>query len=444
MNKVLKKALGFAGALGLTAVMVLAAAPVQASDVDARIQVLERELAQLKQNQESESALAAEMKAPAVKYTAGKGLTIAAADNAWSLNIGMVYRIFSTFYLTHDDDTAGTGNGVIHVVRHRPDISVTSGGGFYRLYSQWKVKGGGVDSDLYLNFGKTNPWLPNVGIGSNPSFAGAKTLGSTGRPDDSPLQAALSLGGSQDRSIVLAWSGLPAMSTAKLTHLNLAIGHENNGGVYDATAPNSDSRSTAFGMGIAPFAQIEAMGGLDISSVNYSFGYQKLPDQADSVTIKSGNASTTFTLADAGSVTGEHDYQAHGLSWKPVGFLSVAGTYINFESKGGGENTKANEFKLSGDLSVWSAKGGLMGTGGLTLSPEYSVADLDWTGGNSAEVTNYGFALRYLIPGGAMSVTGIWENHSCEGGGCADMSAATGNAEDDSFNTFTIFLEYNF
>ena len=363
MNKVLKKALGFAGALGLTAVMVLAAAPVQASDVDARIQVLERELVQLKQNQESESALAAEMKAPAVKYTAGKGLTIAAADNAWSLNIGMVYRIFSTFYLTHDDDTAGTGNGVIHVVRHRPDITVTSGGGFYRLYSQWKVKdGSGVDSDLYLNFGKTNPWLPNVGIGSNPSFAGAKTLGSTGRPDDSPLQAALSLGGSQDRSIVLAWSGLPAMSTAKLTHLNLAIGHENNGGVYDATALNSDSRSTAFGMGIAPFAQIEAMGGLDISSVNYSFGYQKLPDQTDSVTIKSGNASKPFTLADAGSVIGEHDYQAHGLSWKPVDFLLVAGTYINFESKGGGTNTgmntKANEFKLSGDLSVGPPRGG--------------------------------------------------------------------------------------
>ena len=83
MNKVLKKALGFAGALGLTAVMVLAAAPVQASDVDARIQVLERELVQLKQNQES--ALAAEMKGPSFKYRAGKGLTIAAADNNWSI-----------------------------------------------------------------------------------------------------------------------------------------------------------------------------------------------------------------------------------------------------------------------------------------------------------------------------------------------------------------------
>ena len=70
MNKVLKKALGFAGALGLTAVMVLAAAPVQASDVDARIQVLERELVQLKQNQES--ALAAEMKGPSFKYRRGQ------------------------------------------------------------------------------------------------------------------------------------------------------------------------------------------------------------------------------------------------------------------------------------------------------------------------------------------------------------------------------------
>ena len=71
MNKVLKKALGFAGALGLTAVMVLAAAPVQASDVDARIQVLERELVQLKQNQES--ALAAEMKGPSFKYSPRQG-----------------------------------------------------------------------------------------------------------------------------------------------------------------------------------------------------------------------------------------------------------------------------------------------------------------------------------------------------------------------------------
>ena len=68
MNKVLKKALGFASALVLMAVMVLAASPVQASDVDTRIQALERELAQLKQHQES--ALAAEMKVPTAEEAA--------------------------------------------------------------------------------------------------------------------------------------------------------------------------------------------------------------------------------------------------------------------------------------------------------------------------------------------------------------------------------------
>ena len=85
-----------------------------------------------------------------------------------------------------------------------------------------------------------------------------------------------------------------------------------------------------------------------------------------------------------------------------------------------------------------------MGTGGLTISPEYSVADVDWTGGNSAEVTNYGLAFGYPIPGGGMTVTGIWENHSCEGD-CKDNTATTGGDKaGDGFNTFMIVVEYNF
>ena len=67
---------------------MLAASPVQASDVDSRIAALERELAQLKQNQDvanDERELAAEMKGPSFKYSAGRGLTIAAADNQWSI-----------------------------------------------------------------------------------------------------------------------------------------------------------------------------------------------------------------------------------------------------------------------------------------------------------------------------------------------------------------------
>ena len=450
MNKVLKKALGFAGALGLTAVMVLAAAPVQASDVDARIQVLERELAQLKQNQQvadDERALAAEMKAPAITYTAGRGLTIAAADNAWSLNIGNRFQVYSSFWMTNDDDQRGTGNGVIYVRRHRPDINVTSGGGFYRLVTQLDIQDTGnarsIDGDMYLNFGMTNPWLPNLGYGANPSFSGSRALGAS-RPEDSLLQNALSLAGAQDRSIVLAWSGLPAMGTAQLTHLNVAMGHDQGGNGYSAPPVNSDTRSLAFGIGISPFAKIEAMGGLNVSNINYSFGYEKLPDPyTDGLTITTQYLPTNMTLATAGSVTGVHDYQAHGVNWRPVGFLGLSANYINYEGKSDAATTKANEFKIAANLSVWSPEGGLMGAGGLTVAPMYSSANLDWTGGDggSAEVTNYGLAFGYPIPGGGFTITGVWDNFRCEGT-CADYSAAAGDEE--SFNVFTFIIEYNF
>ena len=111
MNMVfLKRALGLASAVVLTGALALAASPVQASDVDTRIQALERELAQLKQNQES--ALAAEMKGPSFKYAAGKGLTIAAADNNWSITFGQRLQLYTSMWLTNDNPAEGYQNGV--------------------------------------------------------------------------------------------------------------------------------------------------------------------------------------------------------------------------------------------------------------------------------------------------------------------------------------------
>ena len=139
MNKVLKKVLGFASASVLTAVMVLAVSPVQASDVDARIQALERELVQLKQNQEAteERTLAAEMKGPSFKYAAGKGLTIAAADNNWSITFKNRLQLYSTFWLSQDDPEGGAQNGQMTVRRFHPSINVTSQQGFYDV--RWGV-----------------------------------------------------------------------------------------------------------------------------------------------------------------------------------------------------------------------------------------------------------------------------------------------------------------
>jgi hypothetical protein len=424
--------------------MVLAAAPVQASDVDARIQVLERELVQFKQNQES--ALAAEMKGPKFSYKPAGGVTVAAADNSWSVNLRNRFQVYSTFYLTNDDDARGTGDGVIRIRRHRPRLILTSQQGFYKLDTQYTVGStGGVSAlngEMYVNFGKTNPWLPNVGYGRSTSFSGSKAKGSG--PENSILTDAANIGG-QDRSIVLAWSGLPAMGSAKITHLNMAVGHDNNANSpYAKTPANSDSRTMSFGIGLQPLANIKPMGGLNVGSLAYSMGYTKRPDKAAGLTLKTTYLVTDINLAKSASVDGDHTYMEHGLSWKPVGFLSLGANYADYEGSGNGTSLNADEFLLNAKLQVWGPKSGLMGgggaEGGISIAPTYSSADLDSASG-SAEVTKSGVGIGYAAPGGWMTVTGYWDRYGCDGD-CEDMSAAAG--DDDKFNVFHIIVEYKF
>ena len=445
MNKVLKKALGFAGALGLTAVMVLAAAPVQASDVDTRIQVLERELVQLKQNQES--ALAAEMQGPKFSYKAGGGVTVAAADNTWSVNLRNRMQVYSTFYVTNDD----ASNGIIRIRRARPRLIVTSQQGFYRLDTQYTLdssgKVGALNADMYVNFGKANPWLPNIGYGCCSAFSGSKAKGSG--IENSILTDAGNIGG-QDRSVVLSWSGLPAMGTATWTHLNVSIGHDGDSAKFgkEPGAPFDDpeSRTVTFGFGIKPMAKIKAMGGLDISSVAYSMGYGMRPDRTSGLTLKTTYLVTDVTMAKMPSVSGDHTYAEHGLNWSPLGFLSLNANYATYEAKGGGVSRSADEVLLGASVKIWGPKSGLMGgggaEGGISFKPTYSSAEVD-TDNGTADVDKVGLGVVYAAPGGWMTITGMWDNYGCEGG-CEDMSAGTGDPDEDSFSVFTVAVDYKF
>ena len=342
---------------------------------------------------------------------------------------------------------------MIRIRRHRPRLILTSQQGFYKLDTQYTVGGtGGVSAlngEMYVNFGKTNPWLPNVGYGRSPGFSGSKAKSSG--PENSILTDAANIGG-QDRSIVLAWSGLPAMGSAKITHLNMAVGHDNNGNAYAKTPARSDSRTMSFGIGLQPLANIKPMGGLNVGSLAYSMGYTKRPDKNAGLTLKTNYLVTDITLAVSSKVDGDHTYMEHGLSWKPVGFLSLGANYADYEGSGNGTSLDADEFLLNAKLQVWGPKSGLMGgggaEGGISIAPTYSSADLDSESG-SAEVTKSGVAIGYAAPGGWMTVTGYWETYGCDGA-CQTMStekitgmdAAAG--DDDDFNVFHIIVEYKF
>ena len=448
MNKVLKKALGFAGALGLTAVMVLAAAPVQASDVDARIQVLERELTQLKQNQES--ALAAEMKGPSFKYSAGKGVTMSAADNNWSLTIGSRMQIYTSLWLTNDNPEEGYQNAEVRIRRFRPYFNVKSQQGFYAL--NWTINVGdntshayNLGGDMYVNFDKLNPFLPSLGYGYNPSFKGNTQAGAH-RTEDDPFLNALGLGGSQDGSVVLSWTKLPAMGISQITHLQLAFGHDEQDEAKQGDT-KTNGRSIGFALGLKPLAKAKGMGGFNVSSVSYSFGYESLTDLKEGPGgISGATQANGVTLANVDKVTGDHTYMSHGLSWSPLKWLSFSANFATYEADADvGDDIEASDVRLSANVWLWGPKSGMMGgsskEGGISVSPLYSVADIDST---DAQVTNSGMAIVYSVPGGWMQIHGVWDSLGCEGSGCDKTSIMKVSDDDESFNVFTLMVDYKF
>ena len=444
MNKVLKKALGFAGALGLAAVMVLAAAPVQASDADARIQVLERELVQLKQNQES--ALAAEMKGPAFKYSAGKGLTIAAGDNNWSITFGQRLQVYTSMYLTNDDPEGGYQNGVMRIRRFRPNIYVTSQQGFYEV--KWQFSGNSTvafDGDVFLHFEKMNPFLPTVVYGYNAAFNGNKNQG-FGRTEDSPLVNALGMGASQDGSVVLSWKKLPAMGISQINHLDLAMGLDEQDEYGRGPGHGTDGRSMALGLGIQPLAKAKGMGGFNVSSLKYALVYESMSDLNEGPgSIYGPTTQERINIANVPKVTGDHTYMFHSLSWSPLKWLGLAAHLASYEgdAEGTADDTEVSEVRLAAQVWLWGPKSGMMGgsktEGGISISPMYSVTDVD---SSDQEGSNSGVAVVYNVPGGWMQVHGVWDNLNCEGVDCP--AAATSDDGDNKASVFTLIVEYRF
>ena len=457
MNMVfLKRALGLVSAVVLTGALALAASPVQAADVDARIQALERELAQLKHNQEAaneERALAAEMKMPAFKYSAGKGLTIAAADNNWSINFGQRLQVYTSLWLGNDNPEEGYQNGVMRIRRFRPHINVTSQQGFYDV--KWQFSGNtsvAFNGDAYLHFEKTNPWLPTVGYGYNPSFSANKQQ-AAGRTEDSLFINALAMGGSQDGSVVLSWKKLPSMGISKINHLEVAMGLDEQDEYGRTPGHRTNGRSTAFAFGVQPLAGAKGMGGFDVSSVKYSLGYERMKDLTEGPgNIYGPTTQERVTLVKAGSVLGNHTYMVHGLGWSPLKWMSLGFNYATYEAdaeSGPADDIEANEIRLASTIWLWGPKSGMMGgsksEGGIYISPLYTSADIK---SKNAKATNHGLAVVYNVPGGWMQIHGVWDKLGCESnsGGCdqASINKVADKAGADSFDVFTVIVEYRF
>jgi hypothetical protein len=363
---------------------------------------------------------------PKFSYKAGKGLTISAADNNWSIKFAQRLQVYSTFYMTQDSVENGYQHGQLRVRRFRPSINVTSQQGFYAV--NWQFSGKSTvafNGDGYLNFNKINPFMPSLGWGYNPSFSGiSKSLFSA---EDAIFSDALGMGAAQDGSIVLAWKSLPAMGTAKISHLNFAIGHDEMD-EYGSSPPTTDnSRSFAASIGIKPLGGSKMTGGIDVSSLTYKFAYESLRNgyEAGVGTLGTVHRTKQIKLADIGKVTGDHTYYGHSLEWSPLKFINLTTHYVSWagdadmgtmavdyavataatqatvdsdtgELTGGADAKDAvrgtlasaaemhdrsvNELGLGLRLWLWGPKSGALGgsssEGGISIAPVYTVVDI--------------------------------------------------------------------
>ena len=448
MNMVsLKKAFGLASAVVLTGAMALVASPVQAADVDTRIAALERELAQLKQNQvaNEERALAAEAKAPSFKYSAGRGLTIAAADNNWSIKFTQRLQVYHSVWLSNENPDAGYQNLELRMRRFRPTIDVTSQQGFYAV--TWLLNNGSdgtaFGGDGYINFDRLNPYLPQFGFGYSPSFKGNSQAGAF-RTEDGALLDGLGIGGQQDGSFVLSWTKLPAMGITKISHLQLAWGQDNQ----DEVGLGDNGNSVGFALGLKPLADIKGMGGLTLSSLSYTVGYQRHTDTASGVRARPTTVANRPNLINTGSVNADTRYWSHGVGWSPTKWLSLAANFATYErDPGGGVDLEAADMRLAAQVWLWGPKSGMMGgsksEGGISVAPLWNVSDVEYMGEDS-EVTNTGVAVVYNVPGGWMQVHGVFDTYGCEGACPGANFAAVAEDGDDSFNVLTFIIEYRF
>jgi len=402
----------FAALTFLVAALAFWTAPLWAESVDQKIKAMEEELARLKAdqtraNQEQielkREATAAAAALPTFTYRPGRGVTIAAADRAWSMETN--YELMVVMYNHMDgNDRRGATTGDLHFRRNRPSWVFNFNNNFY----EW---GTGIDLDtanqgvggttysqtnsiqqhqwFTVRFQQMNPYFPEFQVGDSVSgpYGGALGMAVADRSSHSSaiLESLFDMlpdGDSQRlgrRAIALYWRQIPVGQGDFSFGTEYKPGAGVTGSYFNNQVSDTDRKQLAMQLHVRPFSRSK-----NFWTQGLITGVTMETDSVDARSAVRGrrlrvNAGFERVgpqlILDTGTTTiggGNHQHWSTGTGWR-VGpyWIAVQGEWARYEDKF--ENNAAiqtaslkgphgNAWRIWHELFLWSPKGPLTGT----------------------------------------------------------------------------------
>lgn len=394
----------------MLAAFLLAAGTVRAQGVDQKIQALEQELLQLKEQQMEfkKEATAQALTMPTFEYRPGAGLNIGAADQSWGIRLGYEWAV--DIMKLQGSDNKREGDLSIFMRRNRPQAAYYWDKGFYEFQSELDLDGdetGGKQQTIQracfrTHFEQINPYLPYLQLGVDCSGAGSRYRSSEMSFELPSLDRNNGFNTGSHTGYGLGWQ-LPTFGVVPGAHqfnYYLAV---HGMGLSDGTRDQSNKMDHVIYYNINPFSQVKNKW---ISGIGYSmFAWFGNFDDRTTVT-GAANSSRTFTLRTQEGATrltyftspttgqGQTVYLSPSMQYKvgPYQINAVLGFERQAENQqntpaSGSQEIRAKMFKIMNDIMVWSPKGFLTGApneaGTLGFGYSFEKTNADCGGRNS-------------------------------------------------------------
>jgi hypothetical protein len=408
-------------AMGILSAFLLAA-PALAQNVDQKIQALEQELSQLKEQQIElkKEATAAAAAMPSFSYRPGNGLEIEAADKSWSFRPTL--ETYFRMLFEEGRDQVGRTNGEIMGRRFRPGFFFCINNCLYEFEATIDMDGFGtgnakdatgenVGSILQrgvINFHleNLNPFLPTMQVGMevqnsmSTARQGSSSVGSQAEYDLHTRNNGFNTGRTGN-GISLFWDdrslsgiGIPG----RISRFNLGMGNIAEGD--DGLSSFTDRKDFNVYLNLQPFSQLKNiwLRGLafEMGAWFCNVDNRALENGCDRYRVRDHGDGGRQTLFDSGAGSigdGLHTGLTPGIVWQ-IGPYTVRGMghFQRSEDRGGTRGRKkGNSFLIGHDLFLWSPKGFLTGStatpGSILIGTHFERVDMSVGCGGTTGIT---------------------------------------------------------